>query len=79
MEAAKIKLAGGAVLVVAAAGGGHAWARIVDRPEIVEIGSIACGVPPQTASFGARSPPARGPHRVTSRPLNPRANRLGGS
>jgi hypothetical protein len=51
MDAAKIKLAGGAVLVVAAVGGGYAWARISEQPEIVEIGSIACGVPPLTASF----------------------------
>jgi hypothetical protein len=52
MDTAKIKLAGCAALAIAAVGGGYAWARMVEQPEIVEIGSIACGVPPLTASFG---------------------------
>ncbi len=53
MTTARIKLAGCLALAVAVAfGSGYAWARIASQPEIVEIGSIACGVPPLTASFG---------------------------
>ncbi len=53
MTTARIKVAAGLTLTIAVAfGGGYAWARMVSQPEIVEIGSIACGVPPLTASFG---------------------------
>jgi len=44
-----------AVLALAgalAAGGGYAWARTVHMPQIVEIGSTACGVPESSSRFG---------------------------
>ena len=53
MTTAKLKLVGCLTLAIAVAfGGGYAWARMVSQPELVEIGSIACGVPPLTPSFG---------------------------
>ncbi len=52
MDPTTIRLAGCVALALAAGGGGYAWARVMEQPEIVEIGSIACGVPPLTASFG---------------------------
>jgi len=53
MIAADLRLAGLLALAVAlAAGGGYAWARTVHMPQIVEIGSTACGVPESSPSFG---------------------------
>ena len=53
MTTARIKLAGCLTLaIVVAFGGGYAWARMVSQPELVEIDSIACGVPPLMPSFG---------------------------
>jgi hypothetical protein len=50
---ANLKLAGYlAVAAALAAGGGYAWARTVHRPQIVEVGSTACGVPETSSSFG---------------------------
>jgi hypothetical protein len=48
-----LKLAGYlAVAAVLAAGGGYAWARTVHMPQIVDIGSTACGLPESSPSFG---------------------------
>jgi hypothetical protein len=53
MIAANSRLAGVLALAVAlGAGGGYAWARTVYMPEIVEIGSTACGVPASSPRFG---------------------------
>lgn len=47
------KLAGYvAVAAALAAGGGYAWARTVHMPQIVDIGSTACGVPESSPRFG---------------------------
>ena len=35
-----------------AAGGGYAWARTVHMPQIVDIGTTACGLPPSSPQFG---------------------------
>jgi hypothetical protein len=53
MDMAKVKLAGYLALVIGVAvGGGYGWARTVHMPQIVEIGSTACGVPTSSARFG---------------------------
>ena len=46
MDGAKLRLAGYLMLALGvAAGGGYGWARAVHMPQIVEIGSTACGLP----------------------------------
>jgi hypothetical protein len=53
MIAANLRLAGYLALAAAlAAGGGYAWARTVHMPQIVDVGSTACGVPESSPSFG---------------------------
>jgi hypothetical protein len=53
MNTAKIRLAGHLTLVAAVGvGGGYGWARTVHMPQIVEIGSTACGVPTSGPRFG---------------------------
>jgi hypothetical protein len=41
-----------ALAAAVAAGGGYAWARTLHMPQIVDIGSTACGVPETSPSFG---------------------------
>ena len=53
MISANLKLAGYLALAAAlAGGGGFAWARTLHMPEIVDIGSTACGVPEFSPRFG---------------------------
>ena len=48
-----LRLAGYVLLAAAlAAGGGYAGARTVHMPQIVEVGSTACGVPESSPRFG---------------------------
>jgi hypothetical protein len=41
-----------ALAAAVAAGGGYAWARTLHMPQIVDIGSTACGVPETSPRFG---------------------------
>ena len=53
MRAADLRLVGlVALAAVLAAGGGYAWARAVHMPQIVDIGSTACGVPKTSQTYG---------------------------
>lgn len=53
MLSTNLRLAGYVALAVAlAAVGGYAWARTVHMPQIVDIGSTACGVPETSTRFG---------------------------
>lgn len=53
MSMTNLRLVGLLALAAAvAAGGGYAWARTLHMPQIVEIGSTACGVPETSPRFG---------------------------
>jgi hypothetical protein len=53
MSITNLRLVGLLALAAAvAAGGGYAWARTLHMPQIVEIGSTACGVPETSPRFG---------------------------
>ena len=41
-----------ALAAALAAGGGYAWARTMHMPQIVDIGSTACGLPESSPRFG---------------------------
>jgi hypothetical protein len=49
----RLKPVGVLILAVAiAAGGGYAFARTMHMPQIVDIGTTACGLPPASPQFG---------------------------
>jgi hypothetical protein len=53
MVSAKLRVAGYLALAAAlAAAGGYVWGRMANKPQIVEIGTTACGLPESSPSFG---------------------------
>ncbi len=53
MDLIRLKPVGLVILAAAiAAGGGYAGARTVHMPQIVDIGTTACGLPPASPQFG---------------------------
>jgi hypothetical protein len=53
MDLTRLKPIGAVILAtVIAAGGGYAGARTLHMPQIVDIGTTACGLPPSSPEFG---------------------------